>query len=34
MAKVYRRWIYHKTEEAKIINSDEFKTYEDDGWKD
>lgn len=34
MTKTYRRWIYHKTEEAKIINSDEFKAYEDDGWKD
>lgn len=34
MSKVYRRWIYHETEKAKIINSDEFKGYETDGWKD
>ena len=34
MAKVYRRWIYHATEEAKIINSDEFGSYEKDDWKD
>ena len=34
MANTYRRWIYHKTEEAKIINSDEFDSYKDDGWKD
>lgn len=34
MTKIYRRWIYHKTEEAKIINSDEFDSYEKAGWKD
>ena len=34
MANIYRRWIYHATEEPKIINSDEFKDYEKDGWKD
>ena len=34
MAKIYRRWIYHKTEEAKIINSDEFDAHEKEGWKD
>lgn len=34
MANIYRRWIYHATEEPKIINSDEFKGYEDKGWKD
>jgi len=34
MSKVYRRWIYHKTDAPKIINSDEFKGYEKDGWKD
>ena len=34
MLAVYRRWIYHATEEAKIINSDEFAPYEKDGWRD
>lgn len=34
MSNVYRRWIYHATEEAKIINSDEFDTYKKDGWAD
>lgn len=34
MANIYRRWIYHATEEPFIINSDEFKGYEEKGWKD
>ena len=34
MPNVYRRWIYHKTEEPMIINSDEFDSYEAKGWKD
>jgi len=34
MSKSFKRWIYHATEEPKIINSDEFEGYEKDGWKD
>jgi hypothetical protein len=34
MANIYRTWIYHKTEEAKIINSDEFESYKEKGWAD
>jgi hypothetical protein len=34
MAKTYKTWIYHATNEPKIINSDEFKGYSDDGWSD
>ncbi len=29
-----RRWIYHKTEEPKIIENEEFESYEKEGWKD
>lgn len=31
---IYRRWIYHETEEPKIINSDEFESYKKEGWAD
>lgn len=31
---VYRRWIYHATEESKIINSNEFESYKKEGWAD
>ncbi len=34
MPQSFKQWIYHATEEAKIINSDEFEGYQDDGWKD
>ena len=34
MAKIFKRWVYHATNEPKIINSDEFKGYQKDGWKD
>ena len=34
MANIYRTWIYHKKEEAKIINSDEFDSYKEKGWED
>lgn len=34
MPKHFRRWVYHKTEEPKIINSNEFEQYEKDGWSD
>ena len=29
-----QRWIYHKTEEPKIIEDEEFESYEKKGWKD
>lgn len=29
----YRTWIYHKTEAAKIIDSDDKPGYEDEGWR-
>lgn len=32
--KIYKTWIYHATEEPKIINSDEFETYQKEGWAD
>lgn len=27
-------WIYHETEEAKIVNIDDAQAYYDDGWAD
>ena len=32
--KIFKRWIYHATEEPKIINSDEFESYKEKGWAD
>ena len=32
MPKIFKTWIYHETEQPKIINSDEFESYEKDGW--
>ena len=29
-----RTWIYHKTEEPQIIDSDDVETYHADGWRD
>ncbi|MCK5602176.1 hypothetical protein KAR91_09915 [Candidatus Pacearchaeota archaeon] len=29
-----KRWIYHKTDEPKIIENEEFESYEKEGWKD
>lgn len=29
-----RTWIYHETEEPKIVNTDEAQAFYDDGWKD
>jgi len=29
-----QRWIYHKTEEPKIINSDDAESFYSDGWSD
>lgn len=29
-----RTWIYHATEEPKIVDMDEAQSYYDDGWKD
>ena len=34
MEKDFRRWIYHATEEPKIINNSEFEEYEKEGWAD
>ena len=30
----YRTWIYHATEEPKIIDSDDFESHKEDGWCD
>ena len=30
----HRTWIYHATEEPKIIDSDDFESHEEDGWRD
>jgi hypothetical protein len=34
MAKIFKRWIYHKTKEPKVINSDEFEIMKALGWSD
>ena len=34
MSNAYKTWIYHATEEAKIINSDEYEKYYKEGWQD
>ena len=34
MPKIYRTWIYHKTEDPKIVNQDEFESYKIKGWSD
>jgi hypothetical protein len=34
MANTYRRWIYHKDFDPKIIISNEFEKYESEGWAD
>jgi hypothetical protein len=34
MSKLFKRWIYHKTNKPMIINSDEFEDYEKKGWAD
>lgn len=34
MAKTFKRWIYHKTKDPKVINSDEFETMKALGWSD
>jgi len=34
MSKVRKRWIYHETEQPKIINAHEYDSYNDDGWED
>lgn len=33
MAKDFRRWVYHETEQPKIIHDSEFEQYESEGWK-
>jgi hypothetical protein len=30
----YRQWIYHETEQPKIIDSDDLASYVEDGWAD
>jgi hypothetical protein len=32
--KSFRTWIYHATEEPKIIDSENFESYEAKGWAD
>ena len=32
--KIYKTWVYHATEEPKIIDSDEFESYKKEGWAD
>ena len=34
MAKTFKRWVYHKTKEPKIIDSDQFESMEALGWAD
>lgn len=34
MSKIFKTWIYHETEEPKIVNSDEVESYFKDGWAD
>ncbi len=34
MSKVFKRWIYHETKEPKVINSDDFESFEAQGWAD
>jgi aminoglycoside N3'-acetyltransferase len=34
MTDIYKTWIYHETEEPKVINSDEYAKYNKDGWQD
>lgn len=29
-----RTWIYHETEEPKIIDSDDIASFEEEGWRD
>ena len=30
----YRTWVYHETEEPKVIDNDEVESYHADGWRD
>jgi hypothetical protein len=34
MTKSFKRWIYHKTKEPKIIDSTDFETHKALGWSD
>ena len=34
MTKVFKQWVYHKTKEPKVINSNEFETMKALGWSD
>ena len=31
---MFKQWIYHATEEPKVINSNQFEKYESEGWAD
>ena len=34
MANIYKQWVYHESKEPKVIDSNEFESYEKDGWAD
>ena len=34
MVKIFKQWIYHKTKEPKVINSDDFEVKKAEGWSD
>tara|TARA_R110000782_G_C14461980_1_gene373592 strand:+ start:124 stop:468 length:345 start_codon:yes stop_codon:yes gene_type:complete len=34
MAKIFKQWIYHKTKEPKVIDSNDFEAQEAMGWAD
>ena len=34
MSKSFKTWIYHATLNPKVINSEDFEGYKDDGWSD
>jgi len=34
VTKEFKRWVYHKTKEPKIINDSEFERMEAEGWAD
>lgn len=34
MAKIFKQWVYHKTKEPKVVDSDDFETQKALGWSD
>jgi len=34
MSDVFRMWVYHESEEPKIIDSDKFEEMKEQGWSD